>query len=125
MGVPRESVRLVRHPRGPLMLGNSTGADWTLRMQALSRERVKTLTAGGLSGYILKSRSPSCGMDGVKLYATADVNAAVDEVGVGLFAAELARQLPNLPIEEDERLHDPDARRRFIERVFAYHSLIH
>jgi uncharacterized protein YbbK (DUF523 family) len=124
MGVPRESVRLVRHPGGALMLGNSSGADWTLRMRALARERVKALTADGLSGYILKSRSPSCGLDGVKLYASADMNAAADEDGVGLFAEELARQLPDLPIEEDERLHDPDARKTFIERLFAYHSLI-
>jgi hypothetical protein len=43
---------------------------------------------------------------------------------VGLFAQELRRQLPLLPVEEEGRLHDPALRERFVERVFAYHRLM-
>lgn len=121
MGIPRESVRLVRGAHGrSLMLGNRTGADWTGRMNALARARVKTLAAGELSGYILKSSSPSCGMERVKLFTSSQPGAAVERRGVGLFAAELAAQLPNLPVEDEGRLHDPHLRENFIERVFAY-----
>jgi hypothetical protein len=105
------------------MLGNSSGADWTLRMNRLARARVRQLGAGDLAGYILKSNSPSCGMQGVALYASSEANAAVDKNGVGLFAAELARQLPNLPMEEEGRLHDPVRRENFLARVFAYNEL--
>ena len=122
MGVPRESVRLVRGPRGRslLMLGNQSGADWTARMETFAARRVDELAHAGLSGYVLKSRSPSCGMEAVSLFPDADAGSQPRNEGVGLFAAELLRRLPNLPIEEEGRLADPWLRARFIERVFGY-----
>jgi uncharacterized protein YbbK (DUF523 family) len=121
MGVPRESVRLVRAPRGrSLMLGNQSGADWTARMGTFAQRRVDELAQAGLSGYVLKSRSPSCGLEGVTLFPDADTASQPSNEGVGLFAAELLRRLPNLPIEEEGRLADPRLRARFIERVFGY-----
>lgn len=41
--------------------------------------------------------------------------------GVGLFAFELMKANPYLPVEEEGRLHDARLRENFIERVFAYH----
>ena len=43
--------------------------------------------------------------------------------GTGVFAAELLRRYPRLPIEEEGRLNDPSLRENFVERVFAYHRL--
>jgi hypothetical protein len=43
--------------------------------------------------------------------------------GRGLFADELLRQFPNLPMEEEGRLHDPQLRENFIERVFIFRKL--
>jgi uncharacterized protein YbgA (DUF1722 family)/uncharacterized protein YbbK (DUF523 family) len=124
MGVPRESVRLVRGAQGqPLMLGNRSGADWTARMKALARARAKKLVAEDLSGYVLKANSPSCGMERVKLYESAAEGAPAERKGTGLFAAALMAALPSLPVEEEGRLHDPGLRENFIERVFAYHRL--
>jgi uncharacterized protein YbbK (DUF523 family) len=126
MGVPRESVRLARGPRGIpprvpiLMLGNQSGADWTARMEAFAARRVEELAEAELSGYVLKSRSPSCGLEGVPLFPDGDAASRPSNDGVGLFAAELLRRLPNLPIEEEARLADPRLRARFIERVFGY-----
>jgi uncharacterized protein YbbK (DUF523 family) len=121
MGVPRESVRLARGPRGrSLILSNQSGADWTARMEAFAARRVDELASAGLSGYVLKSRSPSCGLEGVPLFPDAEVTSQPSNKGVGLFAAELLRRLPNLPIEEEGRLADPRLRARFIERVFGY-----
>jgi len=68
MGVPRESVRLEGTPDSPRMVGNKTGADWTDRMNAYSRKRVASHDLRGISGYILKKDSPSCGMERVKVY---------------------------------------------------------
>jgi uncharacterized protein YbgA (DUF1722 family)/uncharacterized protein YbbK (DUF523 family) len=126
MGVPRESVRLARGPRGrTLMLGNESNEDWTLRMEAFAARRVARLATLELSGYVLKSRSPSCGMERVNLHSTTDVErpGQPKKTGVGLFAAELTRTLPNLPVEEEGRLADARLRENFIERVFAYHRL--
>ena len=43
--------------------------------------------------------------------------------GRGLFAAALTDGLPQLPVEEEGRLNDPELRENFIERVFAYKRL--
>jgi uncharacterized protein YbgA (DUF1722 family)/uncharacterized protein YbbK (DUF523 family) len=119
MGIPREPVHLVAGPR-PLMVGTRSNEDWTDRMERFAAKRVRKLVGQGLSGYVLKSKSPSCGMERVKLHAP---NAQPTREGVGLFAAELMRALPNLPVEEEGRLCDPRLRENFIERVFAYHRV--
>ncbi len=129
MGVPRESVRLVALGRGegpddaPRMIGLRTGADWTDRMNRFAAARVGRLAREELSGFVLKSKSPSCGMARVKVYADGEARAPRHARGVGLFAAALARAFPNLPIEEEGRLEDARLRENFIERIFAYARL--
>jgi uncharacterized protein YbgA (DUF1722 family) len=71
-----------------------------------------------LSGYILKSKSPSCGMERVNLF---DSNEIPSKRGVGIFAAQLMQLYPNLPVEEEGRLNDSNLRENFIERVFVYY----
>lgn len=121
MGVPREPVRLIGDTAAPRMVGVTSGADHTERMRDFARRRVEALRGRGLSGYILKRGSPSCGMERVKLYAHAD--AAPSRAGVGLFARALAEALPLLPVEEEGRLNDARLRDSFITRVFAHRRL--
>jgi uncharacterized protein YbgA (DUF1722 family) len=123
MSIPREPVRLVGTGKSPRMLGQSSGEDWTARMTVFSERRVGELARESLSGYVLKKDSPSCGLLRVKLYPSADRDAAPDRAGQGLFAAALVSAFPHLPIEEEGRLNDAHLRESFIERVFAYHRL--
>jgi uncharacterized protein YbbK (DUF523 family) len=102
MGTPREALRLVSHNGTLRMVTTVTGIDHTDAMNAWAARRVEELTRENLSGYVLKSNSPSCGMNG------------------GLFAEALLRRFPDLPIEEESRLRDPHVRERFLTRVFAY-----
>lgn len=121
MGVPREAVRLVRADGALLrMIGNRSGEDWTERMNAFAAKRVRALD--DLCGYVLKSKSPSCGMERVKVYGPAGAGRPTRD-GVGLFAAALRARCPNLPVEEEGRLQDPALRENFIERLFAYHRV--
>ncbi|MFO7653724.1 MAG: DUF523 and DUF1722 domain-containing protein [Candidatus Krumholzibacteriia bacterium] len=123
MGVPREAVRLVGDPHDPSrvrMVGTGSGDDWTERMEAYSRRRVEQLQRLELSGYILKNRSPSCGMERVKVYSAEGMPL---KQGRGLFAAALLEMMPHLPVEEEGRLNDPALRENFVVRVFAYHRL--
>ncbi|HVZ74850.1 MAG TPA: DUF523 and DUF1722 domain-containing protein [Polyangia bacterium] len=121
MGIPREPVRLVRGADAkPLMLATKTGADWTARMNALAARRADELAREGLVGYVLKSKSPSCGMARVKLYDAPETTRAPKPEGVGLFARALMDRLPNLPVEEEGRLEDARLRENFVERIFAY-----
>lgn len=120
MGVPREAVRLVRRDGGVAMVGNKTGRDWTDPMVGYSRQKARELGELGLCGYILKKGSPTCGMERVRLYSEAGMP---EKNGVGLFARVLKETLPDLPVEEEGRLHDPPLRENFFEAVFAYRRL--
>jgi uncharacterized protein YbgA (DUF1722 family)/uncharacterized protein YbbK (DUF523 family) len=121
MGIPREPVSLHGDPAAPRMIGNKSGDDWTERMNRWSRRKLKELVPMGLSGYVLKRASPSCGMERVPVKG--GKGGMPRKVGVGLFAAELMRRLPLLPVEEEGRLNDPGLRENFIVRVFAYHRV--
>jgi uncharacterized protein YbgA (DUF1722 family)/uncharacterized protein YbbK (DUF523 family) len=120
MGVPREAVRLVGYPENPQMVGSRSGEDWSERMNTYALRRVKQKDLSDLSGFILKNRSPSCGMERVKVYIKPDT---VERKGTGLFASALLDRFPDLPIEEEGRLIDATLRENFVERVFAYKRL--
>jgi uncharacterized protein YbgA (DUF1722 family)/uncharacterized protein YbbK (DUF523 family) len=120
LGVPRETLRLVRTGADIRLLGNKTGADQTDSMRRYSDRRTATLTDDDLSGYVLKKDSPSCGMERVRVYG---VNGMPARDGRGLYADALMRRFPNLPIEEEGRLNDARLRDNFIERVFAYRRI--
>lgn len=120
MGVPRESVRLVGSPDSPRMVGTKSDTDWTVKMIRFSEQRVRQLEELQLSGYILKSDSPTCGMERVRVYATNGIPA---KNGRGLFAAAFMQHFPLIPVEEEGRLNDAKLRDNFIVRVFAYHRL--
>jgi uncharacterized protein YbgA (DUF1722 family)/uncharacterized protein YbbK (DUF523 family) len=126
MGVPRETLRLVRRPGGkgdPRLVARS-GEDWTERMTSFARARVAALAREDLSGFVLKKDSPSCGVWRVKQYDDdGPETGSPSRDGQGLFAAELQRMFPRLPVEEEGRLCDAKLRDNFIERVFAYQRL--
>ena len=48
---------------------HKSGTDVTPVMRSYAAERVEALAGEGLSGYVLKKDSPSCGMERVKVYA--------------------------------------------------------
>ena len=121
LGVPREALRLVRVDGDVRMITIRTNIDHTDAMRAWARRRVEALASMQLHGYILKTDSPSCGMERVKVYG--EEGAPPSRTGVGLFAEALKARLPALPVEEEGRLLDPALRERFIERVFAYHRI--
>ncbi len=117
MGVPREPVRLVGGASGPLMIGERSFKNWTVPMRRLTGRKARELQELGISGYIFKSRSPSCGLRRVRIYRDESVSR---RRGRGLYAAGLMERMPSLPMEEEDRLQDPEVRENFIERVFAY-----
>jgi uncharacterized protein YbbK (DUF523 family) len=120
LGVPRETLRLVRREGEVQLVANKSGADLTEQMRRYADRRTRMLVNDNLNGYVLKKDSPSCGMERVRIYAG---NGMPARDGRGLFADTLMRRYPNLPIEEEGRLNDPRLRENFIERVFAYRRL--
>lgn len=120
MGTPRPTVRLEGHRDDPRMIEPTSGTDWTKDMNRWSARRVREMGADGLSGFVFKSKSPSCGVFRVKVY---NEKGNLGDPGAGLFAMAMMKRHPLLPIEEEGRLHDAGLRENFLERVFAYHRL--
>jgi uncharacterized protein YbgA (DUF1722 family)/uncharacterized protein YbbK (DUF523 family) len=120
LGVPRETLRLVRNSEETRLVGNKSGADRTEAMRRYAESRTRALANDDLSGYVLKKDSPSCGMERVRIYAGNGIPA---RAGRGLYADALMRRYPNLPVEEEGRLNDARLRENFIEQVFAYRRL--
>jgi uncharacterized protein YbgA (DUF1722 family)/uncharacterized protein YbbK (DUF523 family) len=117
MGTPRPPIRLQGEAGAPRAVGVADpDQDYTDRLRRFGRRTAHELT--DISGYVFKSRSPSCGMERVKVYRPGQPPATT---GTGLYAGEIMRAWPNLPVEEEGRLNDPDLRQNFITRVFVFH----
>ena len=116
LGIPRKPIHLVRGERGIRAVGiKNPELDVTDKLVDYGEEVVRKLE--GISGYIFKKASPSCGIERVKVYNEA--GNTVDS-SAGIFAGTVMRLLPELPVEEEGRLMDPRLRENFIERVFVY-----
>ena len=118
LGVPRPTIRLVE--TSPNVVDAVSNADASLIYSKELREYAKKIapTLTRISGYIFKKDSPSCGMTRVKVYR--GEQAMPERIGVGLYADEIMKALPDLPVEEEGRLQDSRLRENFLERVFLY-----
>jgi uncharacterized protein YbgA (DUF1722 family)/uncharacterized protein YbbK (DUF523 family) len=118
LGVPREALRLVGDPEAPRLVTVKSRLDHTETMRMWARDKIEHLRTLDLDGYILKSKSPSCGMERVRVYTEAGMPS---RSGPGLFARTLMETMPRLVIEEEGRLNDPRLRESFVVRVFTHH----
>ena len=115
LGTPREAIRLVNVEDDIRCVGTRTKSlDVTDKLTSCANQQKHWHK--DLCGYILKKDSPSCGMERVKLYK----GEIPERTGVGLYAAQLMKNFPHLPVEEEGRLGDAIIRENFIQRVFVY-----
>lgn len=116
LGIPRESMHLAGDLENPRLVTTRTGMDLTDRMKRWAAKRVKELENEGLTGFIFKSRSPSSGMERVKVFT--EKGQPVNK-GIGIFAKAFMDHFPHIPVEEEGRLNDPVLRENFIEAIFT------
>jgi uncharacterized protein YbgA (DUF1722 family)/uncharacterized protein YbbK (DUF523 family) len=115
--VPREAMDLVGDPDSPRLITRVTGVDHTGRMLQWTKKKLPALEQEGLCGFVLKARSPSCGIHDSKVYSRPGKGAGGR---AGLFAEAVMGRFPFMPIEDEEGLQDPGIRENFIERLFVY-----
>ena len=114
LGIPRPTIHLVKTDNTIRCVGvNDPELDVTNRLRDVA-EHQKECHAK-LCGYILKKDSPSCGMERVKVYA----GNQPQRNGFGIYAQEMMRNNPLLPVEEEGRLGNPGLRENFIQRVYV------
>ncbi len=121
LGVPRPTVRLVKDIEdiediGKVRLMSSkTGEDYTDVMNDYSKQKVEELRLKCINGFILKSKSPTCGLR-VKVY-NSYLEKGSSQKDVGIFAKLLSRYWPELPITEEGRLNDNALNEKFFISV--------
>jgi uncharacterized protein YbgA (DUF1722 family)/uncharacterized protein YbbK (DUF523 family) len=115
--IPRESLRLVGDPAAPRIVTTRSGVDHTDGMLKWADKKLKELEQEDLCGFIFKGRSPSSGISGIKVYTPSGMPS---HKGTGIFGGAFMRHFPLIPVIDDGRLHDPQLRENFIERVFVY-----
>jgi uncharacterized protein YbgA (DUF1722 family)/uncharacterized protein YbbK (DUF523 family) len=114
--VPRPTIRLMSNEeRIALVDTKDESNDHTDGMIRFTREKVAELKDTEMCGYIVCAKSPSCGMERVKVYTRG--HARTD--GVGLYTEHLMKKMPWLPVEEDGRLNDPVLKENFVARVYS------
>ncbi|MGF1773340.1 2-thiouracil desulfurase family protein [Vibrio wakamikoensis] len=114
--VPRPTIRLMSNEeRIALVDTKDASNDHTDGMMHFTREKVAELKDTEMCGYIVCAKSPSCGMERVKVYTRG--HARTD--GVGLYTEHLMKKMPWLPVEEDGRLNDPVLKENFVARVYS------
>jgi len=116
LGVPRESMHLEGDSDSPRLVTIRTKQDITDRLVKWAQKRVIDMEKEDLCGFIFKSGSPSSGMERVKVYNEKGMPV---KKGVGIFARIFMEHFPLLPVEDEGRLHDPELRENFIERIFT------
>lgn len=115
-GVPREAMRLVDTNGTLRLMTQRTAIDMTEIMNEWMDKRLHQLRTLPLCGFIFKSRSPSSGLKSVKVYHK---SGGVRQDGIGIFASGFISTFPQIPVEDDGRLHDDTLRENFIERIFV------
>ena len=120
LGVPRSPIRLVGNRGGTVLIQPTTGRDLTEPMHDFASRYLSALPE--VEGFLLKSRSPSCGIHGVKVFEGA--HATVPEGrDTGKFAAAVIARFPDHPVEHEGRLTNLRLLDDFLTSLFALAGL--
>ena len=116
LGVPRDPIRIVGKGSERRLLQPATGRDVTVPMQRFSKNFLDSVEP--VDGFILKSRSPSCGIKDVKMHAKMEAAATIGKSS-GLFAEAVLERFPGVAVEDEGRLTNATLRHHFLVRLFA------
>ena len=116
LGVPRNTIRIVSIKGEPRLIQPATGLDVTDKMLSFSKSFLDSLSE--IDGFILKFRSPSCGMKDIKVYSGPDKSSSVAKAA-GFFGGAAVKRYPDLAIEDEGRLRNNNLREHFLTRIFT------
>ncbi len=119
LGVPRDSIRIVSIKGEHRLVQPATGLDVTDKMGDFSSSFLASLQE--VDGFILKYRSPSCGMKDIKVYSGSAKSTAVSKTA-GFFGGAVVKSFPDLAIEDEGRLRNFNIREHFLTKLYALSS---
>ncbi len=113
LGIPRSKIILIKEKNRKKFFQVETGKDLTVKFLEFINQLKPILEK--VEGAILKSRSPSCGVGSTKLYYNGVIIGKTD----GLLAESIKLNFPELPLEDEERLKNPEIYHHFLVRIFS------
>lgn len=116
LGVPRNPVRIVLQNGEQRLVQSANGRDVTEVMEAFCTDFLDS--AGDIDGFILKYRSPSCGIKDVKVYPNVVLKSAAIEKTSGFFGRAVLKKFPYLAIEDEGRLRNARIKENFMTKLF-------
>ncbi len=116
LGVPRDPVRIVSEGKTLRLVQPNRGADLTDKMNRFCRKFLDDV--GEVDGFLLKTRSPSCGIGDVRVYPAAEKAAAIGKAP-GFFGGAVLERFSDLAIEDEGRLKNRRIREHFLTKLFA------
>ncbi|MEC9489711.1 MAG: DUF1722 domain-containing protein [Halanaerobiales bacterium] len=123
LGVPRNSIRLIKKDDQYRLVDSMTGEDHTEKMDNYLEKLSSGLEEEEVEGFIAKTRSPSCGSSDSKVYPEAGKVPALGEKRAGYFTDQLAGVFPSLVIENEGRLKNFKLRENFLIKIFMLADL--
>ena len=117
LGIPRDPIRIVKMGDEKRLIQPKTQEDITDKMNSFTTGFISSLPA--VDGFIFKSKSPTIGLRGIKVYAGVE-HAPVIERGSGFFAEQIMHAYPGYPMEEDDRLRNETIRHSFLVQLFCF-----
>jgi len=116
LGIPRDPIRIVRRENRLRLVQPATERDLTDEMLGFARGFLDTL--GPVDGFVLKSRSPSCGLTDVKMFGETSEGSALPGKISGFFGGAVLERFPQVAIEDEGRLTNFSIREHFLTRVY-------
>jgi uncharacterized protein YbgA (DUF1722 family)/uncharacterized protein YbbK (DUF523 family) len=116
LGIPRETIRIVQTGGVNHLIQPSTGRDVTEEMKAFCTRFLDEIPP--VDGFILKNRSPTSGINGVRIYPSAQPSAPIGH-GPGFFGGEVLKRYPSYPIEDEGRLKNHRILDHFLTRIYT------
>lgn len=117
LGVPRPPIQLVEIQSQTHALGvDDKSIDVTSALTKYASQIVKEQRH--LCGFILKTRSPSCGAGSTDLYNQDGI--CIGKTS-GIFVAALQQLIPEIPVIDEESLQSQEKLAQFTEQVNSYY----
>jgi uncharacterized protein YbgA (DUF1722 family)/uncharacterized protein YbbK (DUF523 family) len=117
LGIPRSPVRVVLLNGRKELIQPETGKNVTQKIHDFSNKFLGN--SNDIDGFILKSKSPSCGLKDVKIYNTIEKSAAINRDS-GLFGEAVLSNFPYLAIEDEARLRNASIREHFLKKIYTF-----
>lgn len=120
LGVPRRPIKMIQdvEKSGNFRLVDRTDSTlhYTNRMLNYAKHQIDNLY--GTCGYIVKERSPSCGLESTPRFSIGD---ELISYGTGFFTDQIRHNMPWLPIISESGLEEQQQQNNFLERLFVLH----